>query len=470
MRRAQIVLVTQAVALAGCGALAALGDTKVLEDAGADASSRADATSGADAASSADATSNADATTTDGAAPTSEAATGDATTAAPIQAAEIAIARTHACVVVSGAFPGDPLDGTIRCWGSNATDALGVDPSTATSPRPLPVAPKGIDPAYAHVAVGDGFSCGTTSVPSSSQTGGYVYCWGAIPGTDPGGVHPARTDLPAYVPNEMLLGATPFVDVASASLGYTGGCFAGGGLVFCWGGPYAAATSPDAGVVASEAGVAIKVNADQIVVGRAHACAVLRGGVDVNCWGQNDYSQTGLPVASNPGIVPQPSRVGLPAGAGAVLTIAAGDDHTCALMASGEIYCWGRNDRGQLGGGGVSHDSATPILVVLGGGAPKSGIQRLALGDGYTCALDSTQRVMCWGDNSADQLGRDSGGAPSPTPGPALEGASSVAAGGRTTCATRFGDTAIWCWGANDAQQAGQATGATVPLAAPVQW
>jgi alpha-tubulin suppressor-like RCC1 family protein len=216
-------------------------------------------------------------------------------------------------------------------------------------------------------------------------------------------------------------------------------------------------------------GVQIKVNATQVVVGRTHACALLRGALNVQCWGMNDYAQTGIDTGTNPGLVAQPSPVALPPAAGGVLTIAAGDFHTCALMASGEIYCWGRNDNGQLGGGTTSHDSPTPVLVLLEG-SPKTGIQALAPGDGYTCALDAKQRVMCWGENGAGQLGRDTGGAPSPVPAPALEGANTVTAGGRTTCATRFGDSAIWCWGANDAQQAGQATGATVPQAAPVAW
>jgi alpha-tubulin suppressor-like RCC1 family protein len=440
-----MVLGAPIAGLVGCGMLAGLGATKVLEE--SDASVVDAASVPHDAAT----------------APSEAAAPGDAAVD-PIQAAQIAISRTHACAVVSGGYPGDPLDRTIRCWGSNANGALGVDPSTPSSSRPLPVAPNMTDLAYDQVAVGSGFSCATTSAPTSVQTGGYVYCWGAVPNTQPAGVHAARSDLSSYVPNQMLLGGTPFLGVVSISLGDAGGCFATSDTVFCWGGAYAPGAAPDAGM----GGVHVKVNAIRVAVGRAHACALLRGAAEVDCWGDNAYSQTGTPSAANPGVVVSPSAVALPPAAGGVITIAAGDDHTCALMANGEIDCWGRNDRGQLGGGTVSRDSATPVLVVLDG-SPKTGIQSLAPGDGYTCALDAKERVMCWGDDSADQLARDAG-ASSPDLAPALEAASTVASGGHTTCATRFGDTAMWCWGANDAQQSGQATGATVPRPTPVAW
>jgi len=40
--------------------------------------------------------------------------------------------------------------------------------------------------------------------------------------------------------------------------------------------------------------------------------------------------------------------------------IATGSDHTCALREDGQVWCWGRNDKGQLGDGSHTR-SAVPV-------------------------------------------------------------------------------------------------------------
>jgi alpha-tubulin suppressor-like RCC1 family protein len=50
----------------------------------------------------------------------------------------------------------------------------------------------------------------------------------------------------------------------------------------------------------------------------------------------------------------------LPAG---VLEAAAGQGHACSLQTSGEVYCWGQNNRGQLGNGG-NGGSGVPVQVL----------------------------------------------------------------------------------------------------------
>jgi alpha-tubulin suppressor-like RCC1 family protein len=79
---------------------------------------------------------------------------------------------------------------------------------------------------------------------------------------------------------------------------------------------------------------------------------------------------------------------------GGALAIVARGNHTCALMTSGGVRCWG-----DIGDGSTTRRSSPPAADAL------CGVEAIALGYQHTCALLTTGSVRCWGYGSLGQLG-----------------------------------------------------------------
>ncbi len=219
------------------------------------------------------------------------------------------------------------------------------------------------------------------------------------------------------------------------------------GRAHCWGanesGQLGDGSRKDRRVAVPVAGDARYV---ALAAGASHTCGLTTAGM-IRCWGRDLNGQLGDGGREDR---PEPRPV---SGEASFRALAAGWDHTCGLLARGAVRCWGLNADGQLGDG-TRIDRGTPVAVL---GLPP--VAALAAGRAHTCGLTSDGRIYCWGDDDRGQLG-DGGtaGQPAPTRVRGLpEPVTAVTAGAQHTCALGTSGRAF-CWGQNVHGQLGDGT------------
>ena len=267
-------------------------------------------------------------------------------------------------------------DGGVKCWGSSY--GLGAGPGVSSGPNPKdPINLSGV----VALAAGSSHNC-------ALRNDGSVLCWG-----------------------DNLYGG---VGEASAATRYL--------------------STPQ---IVNGIGSAIGISTGP---SGQHTCAILAN-FSAKCWGYGTSGQLGNGLTSS-NYVPQQVS-----GSDAFAAIATGGNHTCAVTLGGAVKCWGYNSNGQLGDGSKT-DRRTPTTVVGLG----SGVVDVAAGFAHSCALLATGTVKCWGVASRGQLGNGgpiSGNNPdSTTPADvsSLTGVTSLAAGYYHNCATLV-DGGVKCWG-----------------------
>lgn len=233
------------------------------------------------------------------------------------------------------------------------------------------------------------------------------------------------------------------------------------GNAYCWGDNWALQVAPASGNHGSPVPVPGISDVRWMAGGWAHTCALLGTG-RVACWGNGEVGQIGNGSA-DPNAVAVPTPVSDLDGAFALL---AGYRFSCALTDLTTMRCWGHNGSGQLGDPAAGTMATTPIPVANLGDV--AAIRAVALGQEHVCvAYDkpgASGRVRCWGRGDAGQLGN--GATPAAQKEPVevlagsspLEGVSALAAGWAHTCAlTEAGG--VKCWGSNAQGQLGDGTG-----------
>jgi alpha-tubulin suppressor-like RCC1 family protein len=221
-------------------------------------------------------------------------------------------------------------------------------------------------------------------------------------------------------------------------------------------------------VVKNPAGTGPLTGVRSVDVGGYISCAVLTTG-QARCWGGNDSGQIGDGTIVDPRRLPRVVRN--PSGSGpltGVVQIAAGDQHTCALLGSGQVRCWGHNAVGELGTGGPSPDRRLPQVVLnRTGTGPLTGVAQIDVASQRTCARLRNGQARCWGNNDGGALGNasdESSGLPvvvknTGGTGP-LTGVSQLSVGDSNVCA-RLTNGQARCWGYNSSGQVGDGTSGT---------
>ena len=133
----------------------------------------------------------------------------------------------------------------------------------------------------------------------------------------------------------------------------------------------------------------------QLAAGVAHTCGLTSDGSPY-CWGDNAVGQLGDNSAT---MREQPTAVATTL---KFSSIDAGAYHTCAVTGSAAAYCWGRNDRGQLGDGSTT---TRRVPTAVSGNHAFQFVSAGGFSVGHTCGLRTDGKAYCWGDNERGQLG-----------------------------------------------------------------
>jgi len=80
--------------------------------------------------------------------------------------------------------------------------------------------------------------------------------------------------------------------------------------------------------------------------------------------------------------------------------------HSCALLSTGAVKCWGANGYGQIGDTTSGTNRTSPVDV----SGLSSGVTAISTGYYHSCALLSTGAAKCWGANGYGQLGDTTSG------------------------------------------------------------
>ena len=287
----------------------------------------------------------------------------------------VAAGANHTCVLAT--------DGTVWCWGDNGYGQIGV--VGGNQPDPVQVT---LGSTATMIAAGGSATCALLS-------DNRLQCWGRnnMGQLGNGTFGSTAVTTPVYT----LLVPDSFT-VAHIEIGTTHSCaISVAGAAWCWGQSTFGrlGTTASSNAVTPTATASLGSTASEVAAGGAHTCALLSNGT-ISCFGSNNMGQLGQALATASSSTP--TLVTLAATA---THVTAGSQFTCALLSTAVVHCFGDNASGQLGSGssGAARESPGAVTGLTGT------VVDVVAGASHACAVMSTGQVRCWGKNDLGQLG-----------------------------------------------------------------
>ena len=329
--------------------------------------------------------------------------------------AVLAVGSVHACILQA--------NGEGECWGSSEYTGSGA-----------PTA--GVIQARVSVTGGVGFTSlvSNGTYTCARTTGAADLCWGRRPL-----LQPTRDLAPISLGNGPYLQVSPGRLVACA--------LTPSNNAVCWGINQLGEVGDGTQIArASPVPVATALAFQTIEAAWIHSCALTFAG-EAHCWGswqgQLSFRQDVTPVA-----VP---------GGHTFTRFYTGGTHTCGVTPSSETWCWGDNAAGQLGSGVAGGWTGDPVRVAGGHSFAMIAIGTTTNNSGrsFSCGIDFGGKAWCWGQNDKGQLGdATTTDRLEPTPIISSEVFVAIDAGDRFACAMTI-DRRVFCWGTNTGGELG---------------
>ncbi len=390
-----------------------------------------------------------------------------------IKFTSISLGAKHACAIGN--------DGKTYCWGINTSGQLG-DGTNANKTIPVAV---NTSVTFNSISLGEDHACGI-------DTTGVVYCWGSNSG---GALGIGSTLSSKNLPTAIKASTPPFNHISSGKA-YTCGTITNG-QVYCWGfnlfgqvgnghiSPYE--TKP---VLLNTSNIG-NVYFTNIFTGYAHTCAMSTTN-KIYCWGVGATGQLGtgdlaiaapLPTSldtSSIGNNIQISSLSLSNVETCMITapfnkiycigwvitpqvapalknfksIASNKAHSCGIGNDNKVYCWGDNSAGQLGDGTNTNHSAPTLINTNGIGVDQ--FTSIYVGSFHSCAIVVNGNTYCWGANAKGQIGNGENKDSQTTPARVATDQHfiSMSLGRQHSCAISASNYA-YCWGLNDVGELG---------------
>jgi alpha-tubulin suppressor-like RCC1 family protein len=368
--------------------------------------------------------------------------------ARPTQAGYLDAGDEHTCALLA--------DRSLRCWGKGLAGRLGygneanVLSGAAAAPVNL-----GAGRTGRAVVAGDYHTCAIAD-------DGTVHCWGFGANGRLGYGSTANVLSPAAAPAVDLGGRRAVAITAGASHTCV---IVDDGTVRCWGngvsgrlgyGNQATIGDNESPAAAGAVDIGPGRRAVAISAGDFHTCAVRDDGALV-CWGFGSAGQLGRGGTADVGDDETPGQAGpVPMGGRAVRAVSGGKGHTCVVLDDGTARCWGFGADGRLGYGSeadiLTASAAPPVNL-----GPGRTAVAISAGEAHTCAILDTGAVRCWGFGGNGRLGTDATASIGDTAGESPASAPPVAlGGGRVARAISIGfshscalldDGTLRCWG-----------------------